>query len=50
MSFRIERSFVSTQCNFAHGDTEIRVKDFVPSKYKTKLCLKFTKEGYCAYG
>ena len=28
----------------------MRVKNFVPTKYKTKLCQKFSEEGYCPYG
>ena len=36
-------------CAFAHGDEELKQKNFSNS-YKTKLCKQFFEEGYCLYG
>jgi len=41
---------LSIQCNFAHGEEELRNKERLPNKYKTKPCTKFSEEGYCPYG
>jgi hypothetical protein len=50
MPFRLAGTSLLIQCNFAHGEEELRSKESLPVKYKTKPCTKFTLEGYCPYG
>jgi len=38
------------QCQFAHGNHELRQDVMRHNKYKTKLCQKYWIAGHCAYG
>ncbi|KAI1700648.1 zinc finger c-x8-C-x5-C-x3-H type (and similar) domain-containing protein [Ditylenchus destructor] len=43
------------RCKFAHGVSELRHVDRLPSlasnpKYKTRLCVKYINKGICPYG
>ena len=38
------------KCAFAHGNSELRSRVLLASKYKTKLCKQFFSLGYCFYG
>lgn len=37
-------------CTFAHGYSELRIKDNITSNYKTKKCKQFHEQGFCQYG
>ena len=38
------------RCAFAHGEHELRQKNFVAPQYKTKKCRSFFDNGFCPYG
>ena len=38
------------KCQFAHGIDELRKNENQNSKYKTKECTAYYKDGYCPYG
>lgn len=38
------------QCAFAHGHDELQEKTHLAPNYKTKVCRKFTRFGFCNYG
>ena len=38
------------RCAFAHGDQELRKKQYLANNYKTKPCKQFFELGYCMYG
>jgi butyrate response factor 1 len=42
--------FLFIECAFAHGNSDMRTKNFVASNYKTKKCKQFFDAGYCPYG
>ena len=37
-------------CQYAHGKTDLRQKNYLPENYQSKLCHQFHKKGYCNYG
>ena len=43
-------NFFLFKCAFAHGNVDIRIKNFVATNYKTKKCKQFFENGYCPYG
>lgn len=38
------------KCIFAHGNHELRGKEFLTAKYRTKKCKQFHELGFCQYG
>ena len=38
------------KCSFAHGRRHMMVKTDVSVLFKTKLCKKYSTNGYCPYG
>jgi len=38
------------KCCFAHGYEELRVKNHLNQKYKSKICKHFHRAGFCPYG
>ena len=36
-------------CCFAHGRSELRVKNELNEQFKTKICKKFHQQGFCPY-
>lgn len=38
------------KCCFAHGEEELRVKNHLNQKYKSKICKHFHRTGFCPYG
>ncbi|OMJ81003.1 hypothetical protein SteCoe_18616 [Stentor coeruleus] len=38
------------KCTFAHGENELRNKDYMTINYRTKKCKQFHEQGFCQYG
>ena len=38
------------QCSFAHGEGELRAKEYLPANYKTKKCINYSGYNFCLYG
>lgn len=38
------------RCNFAHGEHELKSRDFTHPNYKTVKCRNYYINGYCCFG
>ena len=38
------------KCTFAHGQNELRNKEYLTVNYRTKKCKQFHEQGFCQYG
>ena len=50
LSFWLNGTHSLIQCAFIHDNFETRFKSDIHQRYKTKVCVNYSHQGYCKYG